>query len=70
MGDGVPCYGALEIVGLLLLLLYIIHMPQLNFCSSMQTSLPRPTIIRKRVHITTHRPMWCMYYVSLIYIFR
>jgi len=29
MGDGVPCYGALEIVGLLLLLFV---RPQLEYC--------------------------------------
>jgi len=30
MGDGVPCYGALEIVGLLLLLLLLLLFSRIN----------------------------------------
>jgi len=36
MGDGVPCYGALEIVGLLLLLLLIKNVKMLKY------NRPRP----------------------------
>ena len=43
MGDGVPCYGALEIVGLLLLLLllvWLIRVFVLRLCTKLELRRP------------------------------
>ena len=56
MGDGVPCYGALEIVGLLLLLL-LLHI-QTNYITSISCKVKRhrQKMLRiKRCNVTLRR---------------